>query len=308
MGRYSQPLPGGVGDRQKSARQQGVKLGSHSGGAQALREARLSEGAVGLAWLGQAGFALRHAHHHLLIDPYLSDHLARKYAGSEFPHTRMMSAPIEAAEVHDLDFVLCSHRHSDHMDPGTLATLAENNSRCGFVVPRAELQSATAIGLGESQLIPVNDGDTIRGSESLEIHFIPAAHQTFKVNDRGEHHFLGFILKLGDLTLYHSGDCVVYDGLIERLREWRIDLALLPVNGRSERLTARGIPGNMTFEEARDLCLAARIGALIPHHFGMFDFNTVDPRELQRQIDRLDATFLQCVLPAVDRYYELTVS
>ena len=118
-------------------------------------------------------------------------------------------------------------------------------------------------------------------SDSFEIHVIPAAHETFKVNDRGEHHFLGFILKLGGLTLYHSGDCVVYDGLVERLREWRIDLALLPVNGRSERLTARGVPGNMTFEEARDLCLAARIGAMIPHHFGMFEFNTIDPRELQ---------------------------
>jgi L-ascorbate metabolism protein UlaG (beta-lactamase superfamily) len=308
MGRYSQPLPGGAGDRQESTRRQGVKVVLHPGGAQALSEARLPESAVGLAWLGQAGFALRYAHHRLLIDPYLSDHLARKYAGTEFPHTRMMPAPLEAGEVCDLDLVLCSHRHSDHTDPGSLATLAENNSRCRFVVPRVELQSATAIGLSESRLIPVNDGDTIHVSDSFQIHVIPAAHETLKVNDRGEHHFLGFILKLGGLTLYHSGDCIVYNGLVERLREHAVDLALLPVNGRSERLKSRGIPGNMTFEEAKDLCVAARIGVMIPHHFGMFEFNTVDPRELQRQIARLDATVLQCVLPDVGLHYELTVS
>ena len=297
-----------------------MKLISHPGGAQALWDARLPDLAVGLAWLGQAGFALRYAHHRLLIDPYLSHHLARKYAGTEFPHTRMMPAPLEAGEVRDLDLVLCSHRHSDHTDPGSLATLAENNPQCQFLVPRAELPSITAIGLDESRLLPVNDADTIRVtfhvsrftfqplpvSDSIAIHVIPAAHETLKVNDRGEHHFLGFILKLGGLTLYHSGDCVVYDGLVERLREWAIDLALLPVNGRSERLTARGFAGNMTFDEAKDLCVAARIGAMIPHHFGMFEFNTADPRELQHQITRLDTSVLQCVLPAVDRYYELT--
>jgi L-ascorbate metabolism protein UlaG (beta-lactamase superfamily) len=118
--------------------------------------------------LGQAGFALRHANHRLLIDPYLSDHLARKYAGTEFPHTRMMPAPLKAGEVCDLDLVLCSHRHSDHTDPGSLATFAENNSRCRFVVPWAELQSSTAIGLNEPQLIPVNDGDTIRVGDSFD--------------------------------------------------------------------------------------------------------------------------------------------
>ena len=76
-----------------------MKLVSHPGGAKALCDVRLPDRAVGLAWLGQAGFALRHAHHRLLIDPYLSDHLARKYAGTEFPHTRMMPAPLEAGEV-----------------------------------------------------------------------------------------------------------------------------------------------------------------------------------------------------------------
>ncbi|MCX6929366.1 MAG: MBL fold metallo-hydrolase, partial [Verrucomicrobia bacterium] len=142
-----------------------MKLVSHPGGAKALCAARLPDHTIGLAWLGQAGFALRHGHHRLLIDPYLSDHLARKYAGTEFPHTRMMPPPLEAGDVRDLDLVLCSHRHSDHMDPGSLATLAENNSQCQFVVPRAELQSTTAVGLNESRLMPVTDGDTIHVSD-----------------------------------------------------------------------------------------------------------------------------------------------
>jgi L-ascorbate metabolism protein UlaG (beta-lactamase superfamily) len=280
-----------------------MKLFPQPGGASALLAASLPVEAVALAWLGQAGFALRAAGRRLLIDPYLSDHLARKYAGKEFPHTRLMPPPVEAGALRDLDFVLCSHRHGDHMDPGSLPILAQNNPRCRFVVPRAEREHAMGIGLDESRLVPVNDGDAVRVSESLEIRVIASAHETLQTNARGEHHFLGFILRAGALTLYHAGDCVVYEGLAKRLRAERVDFALLPVNGRSAALTARGVPGNMSFAEARDLCAAAGIGLLMPHHFGMFAFNTADPAELRRQI--ADTVAPRCVLPEADKYYFL---
>ena len=51
---------------------------------------------VGVAWLGQAGFLFRASKCRLLIDPYLSDHLAAKYRGTEFTHQRLMAAPLEA--------------------------------------------------------------------------------------------------------------------------------------------------------------------------------------------------------------------
>jgi L-ascorbate metabolism protein UlaG (beta-lactamase superfamily) len=272
------------------------------GGARSLLQAGLPDQAVGLAWLGQAGFALRHAGRRWLIDPYLSDHLARKYAGTEFPHERMMPPPVNAEEIRELDLVLCSHRHSDHMDPGALPTLAANNPGCRFVVPRAELESAIKIGLTVARLIPANAGDAIRLNDSIAIHVLPSAHETLQVNERGEHHFLGFILKLSGLTLYHSGDCVVYDGLAERLRSWRIDLALLPVNGRG-----RGVPGNLTFAEAHALCRAARIPAFVPHHFGLFAFNTVDPAELRRNITAA-APGVTCWLPTVECHWLFSAS
>ena len=241
-----------------------------------------------------------------MIDPYLSDHLARKYAGTEFPHTRMMPPPLNAASVRDLDLVLCTHRHSDHMDPGLSGPLAQANPACRFVVPRAELAAITHLGVPQAQLVPVNAGDILRVSDALEIRVLPAAHETFLLNSCGEHHFLGFLLRLNGVTLYHSGDTVVYQGLLEKLRQQPVDLALLPVNGRSEHLRERGVAGNMTFAEALDLCRAAGIGTLIPHHFGMFAFNTADPTELQQQIDSLDAAAPRCLLPDVRCYYELS--
>jgi len=240
-----------------------------------------------------------------MIDPYLSDSLAQKYRGREFPHVRMMASPIEPDEVRDLDLVLCSHRHTDHMDPGTLPVIAEKNPACLFVVPAAERSGAIDMGLPEERILAANAGDSISPWDGMEVTAVPAAHETLKTNDRGEHHYLGFLVRWAGMCLYHCGDCVPYDGLLDAICPAGIDLAMLPVNGRDEYRTSRGILGNMTFEEATALCRDAGITTLIPHHFGMFDFNTVDPRDLQAKIERLDVG-LECVLPEIDSHFVLT--
>jgi len=91
-----------------------------------------------------------------MIDPYLSDSLADKYKGKEFPHIRMAPPPIRPKEINKLDFVLCTHRHSDHMDPGTLPVLAKNNRGCLFIIPRSEQKAAIERGIPLTQIRPIN--------------------------------------------------------------------------------------------------------------------------------------------------------
>ncbi len=254
---------------------------------------------LSLVWLGQAGFALRFRDVAILIDPYLSDHLAEKYRGTEFPHQRMMASPIAPADIPGVDFVLCTHRHSDHMDPGTLPVIAANHPSCRFVVPRAEIASAIAIGLAEDRIWAVNAGDSVSLAADVQLRVIAAAHEELTTNDNGQHHFVGYVVRTGKRAVYHSGDCTPYDGLAEKLRAERIDLALLPVNGRDEYRRSRGVPGNMTFDEAVELCQAANIPAFVPHHFGMFDFNTVDPQQLRHAAEKIHSQ-IECVVPQVD--------
>ena len=257
---------------------------------------------MGLAWLGQAGFALRHEHAFLLIDPYLSDHLAEKYRGTEFPHVRMMPPPIAAANLPPVTAVLCTHRHSDHMDPAALPIVAAMHPACRFVVPRAEREAAERIGLPPGRLVTVDAGETAEIAPGIVAVAVPAAHETLRQNERGEHHFLGYVIRLGRVTLYHSGDCVPYGGLAERLRREAIDVALLPVNGRDAYRRERGVPGNMDWNEAVALCLAAGIPRLVPHHFGMFNFNTVDQRALGAAAAAAPPA-VRCLLPSVETHY-----
>jgi L-ascorbate metabolism protein UlaG (beta-lactamase superfamily) len=100
--------------------------------------------------------------------------------------------------------------------------------------------------------------------------------------------------------LYHSGDTVVYPGLADELLTQRIDAALLPVNGRG-----KGVAGNMTFDEAMALCVAAKIPVLLPHHFGMFAFNTVAESEL-RALAATASAQVQIVFPAIEHWLEIS--
>jgi L-ascorbate metabolism protein UlaG (beta-lactamase superfamily) len=251
-----------------------------AGGARRLAPSPPAAGTVGLAWLGQAGFLMRSAGLTLLIDPYLSNFLAQKYRGREFPHERLVPAPLDVADIERLDFVLCTHRHSDHMDPETLAAIAARHPGCGFIVPAAEVDHARALGLPAERLLPVDAGESVAPADGLVVTAVPAAHETLEHDAAGRCRFLGYVVRVAGLSIYHSGDTVVFPELSGILGRSTIDCGLLPVNGRDEFRATRGVPGNMTAREAIDLCRTVGIPLLVPHHFGMFAFNTASEADL----------------------------
>jgi len=110
----------------------------------------------------------------------------------------------------------------------------------------------------------------------MTVHAIPSAHEELAIDDHGRHHALGYVIEVGGATIYHSGDCAPYPGLEDNLAPYAVDLGLLPVNGRDAERLAGGILGNFSLGEAVELAERARFGSAIGHHFGMFDFNTID--------------------------------
>lgn len=275
------------------------------GGPRSLAAAAPAAGAVALAWLGQAGFLVRTASHTLLIDPYLSDFLATKYRGREFPHERLMPAPLAVADLKQIDFVLCTHRHSDHMDPETLREIAARHPGCRFVVPAADVEHARGLGLPADRLLPIDGGEPLAPAAGLTLTAVPAAHESLDRDAAGHYRFLGYAVGIAGLTLYHSGDTVVYLDLPATLGRLGVDCALLPVNGRDEFRTTRGVPGNMSAAEAIALCRTAGIPLLVPCHFGLFAFNTATDADLALL---RECTTPRTLVPDVAHHLVLTAS
>lgn len=260
-------------------------------------------GQVALWWLGQAGFLFKSSMHMFVVDPYLSDSLAVKYRDKRFKHIRMMPVPIAPTSLTGLDWIFCTHRHTDHMDVGTLPSLVDVNPGARLFAPAAaEGHLVDFIGIDSGIAELVNAGDHIRLDETVEIDVVASAHEDLQYDENGSAVFLGYVFTIGGVKIYHSGDCVLYDGLAERLNELDVDIALLPVNGQDSYRKDNGIPGNFTFEEAVSLCLEAGIRTMIPHHFGMFDFNTVDPSVLAEKAAERHRD-LEVVLPHLNNAF-----
>src|SRR5215213_3904642 len=89
--------------------------------------ARQNPAALHLWWLGQSGFLVQWQGRHLLLDPYLSDSLTKKYAGADKPHVRMTGRVVAPERLDFIDVVTSSHNHTDHLDAETLNSLRAAN-------------------------------------------------------------------------------------------------------------------------------------------------------------------------------------
>jgi L-ascorbate metabolism protein UlaG (beta-lactamase superfamily) len=232
-------------------------------------------GRLNLWWLGQSGFLLQYGNAHLLLDPYLSDSLTTKYAGTNKPHERITARVIAPERLDFIDGVTSSHNHTDHLDGETLGPLLAVNPKLAVIVPRANRDfAAERLQVEPSRLTPIRVGEEVTvGPFSLRA--VPAAHETLEIDEHGDHRFIGYIVQVGGYTIYHSGDTVLFDGMREAL-PLSVDIALLPINGRDP---ARGVAGNLSASEAVSLAQSLSAGLVIPCHFDLFAFNTVAPDE-----------------------------
>ena len=250
---------------------------------------------VAIWWLGQSGYVIKNASTLFCVDLYLSEHLTHKYAATAKPHVRITHAPLRGDDLKNVRYMFSSHKHSDHLDPGSMPDIFRNNPDVRLILPKAIVTHAVSLGLDDSRLIPTT-GDEPLEFDDLKVHVIPSAHPDLDYDDINGYPFIGFIFKIDGITLYHSGDTVLYDGLAQRLKDYDIDVAFLPVNGTDERRTHLKVPPNMDIEDA--LWLAGEIGnpLIIPHHYDMFTFNTVDVNEFigAATAQQINYKVLQC--------------
>jgi len=226
---------------------------------------------VSLWWLGQSGVLVHYDGVCIAIDPYLSDSLTHKYATTNKPHVRMTARVVDPALLAMVSVVTSSHNHTDHLDAETIGPMRHANPALAVLCSVANVDFAQQrLGMIPTGLVlgtPYTHGQFV-------IHAVPAAHNQREQDDAGHERYIGIVVEVGGVTIYHSGDTLRYAGMTEILRRWEIDVAVLPINGNDP---ARGVAGNLDGAEAAQLAHDISARLVVPCHYDMFAFNTASP-------------------------------
>jgi L-ascorbate metabolism protein UlaG (beta-lactamase superfamily) len=266
-----------------------------------LTDVALREGAAALSWFGQASFAARGGEVTVLFDPFLSP-----YDG------RLHDSPLAPEEAVGIDVVFCSHEHVDHLDVPSIGAIASASPGATFVVPTPIVDMVTEAGVPADRVVGMQPGDPIDVG-GLTVRAVPACHGVTmddaygfgETLSDGLIRFVGFVVDLGGVRIYHAGDTIHFDGMEGTLAPLGIDVALLPINGRDAEREARGIVGNLDPRDAAWLASGMGAGVLVPMHHDMFARNLGFPGALVETVGR-EFPEVPVLLPARDRPFVCT--
>ena len=170
-------------------------------------------------WLGHAGFKILDDKV-IYIDPY-------KIKGGQ-----------------KADIIFFTHDHYDHFSKEDIAKIAKSETI--YVLPQLAAQSIK----GNVRLMTAGD-KIIIGDIAVEAIAAYNMNKDFHPKEKG---FLGYILTIKGVRIYHSGDTDV----IPEMKEVSCDIALLPIGGTY----------TMTAQAAAEAVKKFKVKIVVPMHWG----------------------------------------
>lgn len=229
---------------------------------------------VRITWIGHASFFLQFAGHSVIVDP--------NWAKWHGPVKRQRKPGLDLHGVPEVDLVLVTHAHFDHLHKPSLKIL---QARQGIVVP---LGSGSLVKrLGFPATFEMKIWDVLNFAE-LEIIHTPCHHWGARFIHDTHRDYGGYIVRAGGKSVFHCGDSAYFPGFKEIGERYDIDIALMPI-GAYESPSGRDV--HMNPEEAVRAFADLGAKALIPMHYGTFPLGNEPHNEpverLLMEADRL---------------------
>ncbi|WP_242927006.1 MBL fold metallo-hydrolase [Pontibacter vulgaris] len=236
-----------------------------------------------IVWLGHASFFIRFGGVTFLTDPIFYDLPMMK---------RRTSLPCAPEKLKNIDFLLLSHAHRDHLDKKSIQKVYEHNPQIKSLVP---LQAGSLLRSIERHLPYQEAGWYQRFDltpDHVEIYFLPASHWHRRgLNDMNKVLWGSFLLKTQNQTLYFAGDTAL-DSHFEEIEALfgPVDVCIMPVGAYKPSFLMQ--QSHLNPNEAVKAFNILRGGTFIPMHYGTFDLSDEPAGEPVRLLQKIAAAGL----------------
>ncbi len=215
-----------------------------------------------VTWLGHASFLLQGGGVSLLVDPMFSEICAPL----PFPSLRRKVAPpCRIDDLPEIDAVLLTHAHYDHLD---LPTLRQIGPDTRIIIAEGHVEWLRGKGFGNVSELAWHDSAEI--SPDIRVTATPAQHFTARTPfDRNQAHWCGWLAEGAGCKLWHVGDsgyCPAFSEIGKRYGP--IDFGMIPIGTYLPRRIMR--PMHLNPDEAVRVFLESGCRRAVAMHWGTF--------------------------------------
>ena len=231
---------------------------------------RVPESGLRVTWFGHSSSLLEVDGVRLLIDPVWDERAAPV---QWFGPKRFFAPTLGLERLPELDAVLISHDHYDHLGKGTVQALAAQRPGLRWVTSLGVGVELQAFGVDRERITELDWTESVaitgQGGKTLKLTSVPSRHFSGRsVSNRNETLWAAFVLKGERHTVYYGADSGLWDGFTALGEEYGpFDLSMLEIGAFNELW--RDI--HLGPDGAMDAFQQMGGGLMMPVHWGLFD-------------------------------------
>ncbi|WP_323636877.1 MBL fold metallo-hydrolase [Pectobacterium polaris] len=213
-------------------------------------------------WLGHSSYFIQLDGKRMLVDPVFSERASPvALGGTAFTGTTLYSVE----DMPDIDYLLITHDHYDHLDYPTISQLKSKVDR--VITGLGVGQDFVRWGYSEAKIYELDWNDALNTQSELTFYSIPARHYSGRALTANKTLWTGYVIESGSKRILLSGDSGYgphYQDIAARFKHF--DLVALDM-GQYDPLWPYI---HMTPEEASRVALELNAKSLLPAHVGRF--------------------------------------
>lgn len=230
-----------------------------------------------IVWLGHSSFYIQLNNKHILTDPVFYDltpFLKRKH-----------KMPCHISTFTNIDYILLSHGHRDHLDEPTLKKLAKQNPNCEVLCPLGFDKILRKLGFTKIQEAAWWQQYNV---EDLIVTFLPAKHWNRRfITDYNTTLWGSFAIQTSNKTIYFAGD-TGYDKHFKEINNHfpEFDVCLMPVGAYKPKFVMEW--AHTSPQESVQGFHELNGKIFVPMHYGTFDLSDEPASEPKRILQQLE--------------------